>query len=145
MSELTASSYAPSLRAVSTTPTSLAQLALRVGLGGVFWTSARTKVDGTLSVSDTTLYLFAEEYRLPLIPSDLAAYLATYAEHALPILLLVGLGTRLAGLGFFVMAAVIQLFVYPDAFLSTHLGWLAMASAIIIYGPGRYSLDHIFF
>jgi putative oxidoreductase len=123
----------------------LVQLALRLGLGGVFWSSARTKVEGLISVSDTTTYLFEEEYRLPLLSPEFAAYLATYAEHLFPLMLLLGLGTRFAGLGLLAMASVIQIFVYPDALLSTHLGWIAMAAAIVIYGPGRYSLDHLIF
>ncbi len=121
------------------------QLALRLGLAGVFWTSARTKVDGLLSVSDTTYLLFEEEYRLPLISPDIAAPLATYAEHLLPILLVLGLASRLSALGLVTMTAVIQLFVYPDALVSTHMGWFAMGLAIMVHGPGRLSLDHILF
>ncbi len=127
----------------STVLPGLAQLGLRLGLGGVFWASARTKVDGLLTVSDSTFWLFEEEYALPVISSDIAAYLATYAEHLFPLMLVVGLGSRFAALGLFVMAAVIQLFVYPDALLSTHLGWLAMAGAVMVFGPGRFSLDHL--
>lgn len=128
----------PALRAVT-------QLALRAGLAGVFWTSARTKVDGLLSVSDTTYLLFEDDYRLPIIAPDVAAPLATYAEHLFPILLVLGLASRLSALGLIIMTAVIQLFVYPDALISTHLGWLAMGLAIVVYGPGRLSLDHILF
>ncbi len=127
----------------STVLPDLAQLGLRLGLGGVFWASARTKVDGLMTVSDSTFWLFEEEYALPVISSDIAAYLATYAEHLFPLMLVVGLGSRFAALGLFVMAAVIQLFVYPDALLSTHLGWLAMAGAVMVFGPGRFSLDHL--
>lgn len=124
-------------------PQDLIQLTLRLGLAGIFWMSARTKVTGFLSISDSTYFLFEEEYRLPLLPVDIAVPLATYAEHLLPILLAFGLATRLSALGLFVMALVIQLFVYPSAFLSTHLGWFAMALAVMGYGPGRLSLDHL--
>lgn len=120
---------------------SVVQLGLRLGLAGVFWASARTKVEGLLAVSDNTAFLFAEEYRLPLIDPVVAAHLATYAEHAFALLLALGLASRPAALGLFVMAAVIQIFVYPDALMSTHLGWLAMAAAIVLRGPGRFSLD----
>ncbi|WCL54351.1 DoxX family protein [Gimibacter soli] len=124
-------------------PADLVQLTLRLGLAGIFWVSARTKVTGLMTISDSTYYLFEEEYQLPVIPADIAAPLATYAEHALPVLLLLGLATRVSALGLFVMALVIQLFVYPSAFLSTHLGWFALALAIMAYGPGRLSLDHL--
>jgi len=120
---------------------SLVQLILRFGLAGIFWTSARTKVEGMLTVSDNTIYLFAEEYRLPLLSPDIAAHLATYAEHLFPMLLAIGLGTRFAALGLLAMTLVIQLFVYPDAFFSTHLGWMAMALAIIFHWPGNLPFD----
>lgn len=120
----------------------ITQFALRLGIGGVFWTSGRTKVDTGLSVSESAVELFREEYRLPLISPELAAHLATYAEHLCPLLLLVGLATRWSAFALFGMTFVIQTLVYPDAFLSVHLGWFAMASAIIVYGPGRFSLDH---
>lgn len=122
---------------------SLVQLMLRFGLAGIFWSSARTKVEGALTVSDNTVYLFAEEYRLPLLSPEFAAHMTTYAEHLLPLLLAAGLASRFAALGFFIMTLVIQLFVYPDAFLSTHLGWMALASAVMVYGPGRFALDDV--
>lgn len=124
-------------------PTDLVQLALRGGLAGIFWSSARTKVDGLLSISEDTYFLFEEEYRLPLLDPEVAAQIATYAEHLLPLMLVVGIGSRFAALGLFVMTLTIQLLVYPDAFLSTHFGWFALALAIIARGPGRVSLDHL--
>lgn len=124
-------------------PNDLVQLALRGGLAGIFWSSARTKVEGLLTISDNTYFLFEEEYRLPLIAPDLAAHLATYAEHLLPAMLVLGIGSRFAALGLFIMTLTIQLFVYPDAFVSTHLGWFALALAIMARGPGRLSLDHL--
>lgn len=117
------------------------QLLLRLGLGGIFWSSGQTKVDGGLHVSDAAVELFREEYRLPLIDASLAAHLAAYAEHLFPLLLLLGLATRLSAAALFAMTLVIQIFVYPDALVSTHLGWLAMALAVIVLGPGRASLD----
>lgn len=124
-------------------PRDLVQLALRGGLAGIFWSSARTKVEGLLTLSENTFYLFEEDYRLPLLDPEFAAYLATYAEHMLPLLLLLGLGTRFAAFGLFIMTLTIQIFVYPDAFLSTHFGWFAMALAVMAYGPGRLSIDHL--
>ena len=74
-------------------------LLLRLGVAVPFLVSGRTKVEGLLTITPSTRYLFAEEYRVPLLPPDLAATLATYAEHALPILLIFGLLTRPAALG----------------------------------------------
>jgi len=125
-------------------PHAFVQLAMRGGLAGIFWSSARTKVEGFLSVSENTFYLFEEDYHLPLLDPEIAAYLATYAEHLLPILLILGLGTRLAALGLFVMTLTIQIFVYPDAFVSTHFGWFALALGVMAYGPGKLSIDHLF-
>lgn len=115
-------------------------LALRAGLAAVFWQSGRTKVEGGFRVSDSAVQLFAQEYRLPLLDPSIAAHLAAYAEHLLPLLLLVGLGTRGAAAGLLGMTLVIQVFVYPEAW-STHLGWAAMALALIGHGAGRWSLD----
>lgn len=124
-------------------PSSLVQLALRLGLGGIFWSSARTKVEGLLTVSEDTFWLFEEEYQLPILAPQFAAYVATYAEHLFPIMLVLGLGSRFAALALFAMAAVIQIFVYPNALFSTHLGWMAMAAAVMVFGPGRISIDHL--
>ena len=74
-------------------------LASRIGIGAVFFQSGRTKVEGLLSVTDGAVGLFRDEYRLPLVDPALAAHAAAYAEHLLPLLLVLGLGTRLAALG----------------------------------------------
>ncbi len=71
-------------------------LCCRISLAAIFFLSARTKVDGFLTVNDTAYTLFAEEYKVPLIPPEIAAHLATYAEHLFPILLVLGLATRLS-------------------------------------------------
>jgi putative oxidoreductase len=126
-------------------PPSLVQLVLRFGLAGIFWSSGRTKVEGLLTISENTLFLFEEEYRLPLLSAQLAAQLGTYAEHLFPILLVLGLATRLSALALFGMTLVIQLFVYPDALVATHLGWFALALAVATGGPGKLSLDHLLF
>lgn len=89
-------------------PDWLVGLTARAGIAAVFFLSGRTKVEGVIDVSDSALFLFAEEYRLPLIPSDIAAYLATYAEHIFPILLVLGLFTRFSALALLIMTAVID-------------------------------------
>lgn len=127
--------------------TELLTFALRVALAAPFWLSGRTKVaEGTLlTVSDSTHALFANEYSAVPLPPELAAVAATYAEHLLPILLLLGLGTRMAALGLLGMTIIIQLFVYPDAWWQLHLQWAALAAGIMVLGPGRLSLDSLLF
>lgn len=122
-------------------PADLVALSLRVFPALVFWQSGRTKVEG-LSITDSTWFLFEHEYALPLIPSAWAAVLATLAEHALPVLMILGLMTRLSALGLLAMTAVIQVFVYPGAWL-THGLWAAALLALAAHGPGRLSLDHL--
>jgi putative oxidoreductase len=121
-------------------PADAVSLALRVFPALVFWQSGRTKVEGLFTIKDSTWFLFKEEYALPLIPPDLAAVLATTAEHLLPALMILGLLTRVSALGLLVMTAVIQVFVYPDAWV-THGLWGAALLALIARGPGRWSLD----
>ena len=116
-------------------------LALRLFPAAVFWLSGRSKVEG-FQIKDSTWFLFEQEYKLPLIPSDWAAVLATLAEHALPVALVLGMATRLSALGLLGMTAVIQLFVYPEAW-ATHGLWAACFLALIARGPGRLSLDHL--
>lgn len=113
----------------------------RAGVASVFWLSGRTKVDGLITVNDTAYTLFREDYKVPLLPPEIAAHLATYAEHALPFLLVIGLATRLSALGLLGMTAVIQVFVYPDAW-PTHLTWATGMLYLVGRGPGRWSLDH---
>lgn len=121
----------------------LIALACRFSIAGVFWLSGRTKVEGWFTLTDTTFLLFKQDYALPLIPPELAAYLATTAEHVLPILLVLGLFTRVAALGVLGMAAVIQIFVYPSGW-PTHLTWAAPMLYLLGRGPGRWSLDRFF-
>lgn len=116
-------------------------LLLRVFPALVFWQSGRTKVEGG-SIKDSTWFLFEHEYALPLIPPEMVAVIATVAEHLLPVLLVLGLCTRLSALGLLGMTAVIQIFVYPDAWM-THGLWAAMLLAVVARGAGRWSLDHL--
>jgi len=123
-------------------PQSLISLVARVAVANVFWTSGQTKVDGFFQISDNTFYLFQEEYRVPLLPPDLAAYLSTIAEHVFPILLLIGLASRLSALALLGMTAVIQIFVYPSGW-PEHILWATALLVIIARGPGSLSLDHL--
>lgn len=117
-------------------------LLLRVGVAAPFFLSGRTKVEGLLTVTPSTHYLFAEEYRVPLLPPGTAALMATYAEHLLPILLVLGLATRPAALGLLGMTLVIQLFVVPGGW-PTHLLWAGPLVYLIARGPGAASLDRL--
>ena len=124
-------------------PDDLLTLVARLGIASVFFLSGRTKVDGVLHITDSTYSLFADEYALPLIPSDLAAHLATYSEHLFSILLVLGLFTRLSAAAFLGMTLVIEVFVYPDAW-STHLSWAAILLFLVAKGGGKWSLDRVF-
>jgi putative oxidoreductase len=148
MTELTAvSSPRPSLAvlprlAQAAIPLPVLSLIARVSIAAVFFLSGRTKVEGLLTITDSTYALFAEEYRLPLIPGDIAAHLATYSEHLFPILLVLGLGARFAALALLGMTVVIEVFVYPLGW-PTHLLWATVLLYIIRFGAGPISLDHL--
>lgn len=90
--------------------------------GRVLPQSGRTKVEGIFTLTDSTFYLFQTEYRLPFIAPVPAAYIAAASEHIFPILLVLGLFTRLSALALFIMTLTIEIFVYPDAW-PTHLSW----------------------
>ena len=115
-------------------------LSARVAVAAIFFLSGRTKVDGLLTVNDTAYTLFQEEYKVPVIPPEIAAHLATYAEHLFPALLVLGLFTRISAAALLGMTAVIQIFVYPDAW-PTHLSWAALMLYLIGRGAGTLSLD----
>ena len=117
------------------------QLLARLVIALVFWQSGRTKVDGFM-LKDSTFFLFQDEFRLPFIPPVPAAYMATIAEHLFPVLLVIGLASRLSAAALLGMTLVIQTFVYPDAYV-THGLWAIALLYIILNGPGRLSLDHL--
>lgn len=123
-------------------PHDLLALLARVGLAGVFWRAGQTKVDADFTITGSTFFLFAEEYGVPLIPAEAAAYLATWIEHAVPALLVVGLASRLGAGVLLAMTAVIQLFVYPGNW-PEHTLWALALLTLIAHGPGRLSLDHL--
>ena len=116
-------------------------LIARVSIAAVFWRSGQTKVDGW-HVTDATLFLFKDEYKLPLIDPTLSAYLATFAENFFPVLLVLGFATRFAALALLIMTLVIEIFVYPDAW-PTHGTWATCFLILMTQGPGKLSLDHL--
>jgi putative oxidoreductase len=117
-------------------PLSLVQLMTRVAVAHVFWTSGQSK----LASWPVTLQLFALEYRVPVLPPDVAASLATAAELSGSVLLFAGLLTRLAALQLLSVIAVIQLFVFPGNW-SEHLLWASGLMLLLARGPGVVSLD----
>jgi putative oxidoreductase len=122
---------------LETVPYTLLAIPLRLAVATVFWNSAMTK----LANWDTALALFADEYKLPLIPPDLAAYMAVTIELTTPVLLVVGLATRPAAFLLLGMTAVIEVFVYPEAW-PTHIQWAAMLLVLLCRGPGSVAIDH---
>lgn len=113
----------------------------RIAIAAIFFLSGRTKVDGFLTVNDSAYTLFREEFQVPLLSPEFAAHMATYAEHLFPLLLVLGLFTRFSALALLGMTAVIQVFVYPDAW-PTHLSWAGLLLYLVARGAGKASLDH---
>lgn len=143
-----------SIALLSRIPHSLIAFIGRFSIAAVFWLSGQTKVEGLAinlvsgefqpgwpHLSDSALDLFRTEYALPLLPPELAALMAATAEHVFPVLLLIGLATRFSALGLLGMTAVIQIFVYPDAY-PTHGTWATLLLYLVARGPGVFSLDH---
>jgi putative oxidoreductase len=122
-------------------PHDLIAIVARISIGTVFWRSAMTKIDG-FSLKSSTFYLFENDYRLPFLPPEIAAYLATATELSMPLLLWSGLLARYAATVLLLMTLVIEVFVYPNAF-DTHGVWAVTLVYLMKYGPGRFSLDHV--
>jgi putative oxidoreductase len=126
-------------------PQSFISLCARVFPAAVFWMSGETKVASPGAfwhLSDSAIDLFREEYRLPLIDPSIAAHAAAFSEHFFPVLLVIGFASRFAALALFGMTAVIEMFVYPDAW-PTHGVWATCFLVVIARGPGVLSLDHL--
>ncbi len=138
-------------RLAAAVPASLPLALLRIAAAIPFLRSGLKKWDGLLQLNDTAVLLFREEFRLhvlgnayPFPAPALTAFLAGCAEVALPILLIAGLGTRFAALGLLVMTGIIQLTV-PGGWANFHLPWAAMLFALLVFGPGRLSIDQVLF
>ena len=114
----------------------------RIAVGHVFWASGQTKVNGWhfWQPTDATFYLFDNVYNLPLIPSSLAAYLASFSENVLSVCLIVGLFTRFSALAFLIMTATIQFLVFPNLW-PDHILWAAALLVLLHQGGGTVSLD----
>jgi putative oxidoreductase len=119
-------------------PLSLILLASRVAVATVFWKSAQSK----LASWQVTEQLFAMEYKVPLLPPDIAAPLATATELAGAVLIFLGLFTRIGALALLGVVAIIQTFVFPGNW-AEHLLWTSLLLLILARGAGAISLDHI--
>ena len=126
------------IRLLEAVPVALPALLLRLGVALAFWRSGNVKIASWSS----TLQLFANEYRVPLLPPELAATLATTVELTAPILLLLGLATRLGAAAMLGMTLVIQIFVYPENY-PDHLLWAGPLLYLVLRGPGPISIDHL--
>jgi putative oxidoreductase len=117
----------------------LAALVARLYVAQVFWWSGLTK----LRDWDTTLFLFTDEYKVPLLPPAVAAVMGTGGELVLPVLLALGLGGRWAALGLCVVnaVAVVSLTEIAPAALQQHMLWGALLAGVAVYGPGNWSVD----
>ena len=117
----------------------LAALAARIYVGQVFFLAGMTKIRDW----DTTLALFADEYKVPLLPTGLAAVTGTAGELVLPVLLVLGLGGRFAALGLFVVnaVAIVSLAEIAPAAFQQHVLWGSLLALIAIYGPGPLALE----
>jgi putative oxidoreductase len=135
-------------------PNTLLAFVARFSIAAVFWKSGQTKIQGfavdivngefTLGwpgLSDSVVDLFRDEYKLPIIPPEIAAIMAATAEHLFPLLILFGFATRLSALALLGMTMTIQLLVYPDAY-PTHGTWAAVLLYLMVHGPGKLSVDH---
>ena len=125
----------------------------RFSVAAIFWKSGQTKIQGFAldilagefqfgmpRLADAVVDLFRDEYRLPLLPPELAAIMAAWAEHVFPALILLGLATRFSALALLAMTATIQVFVYPDAY-PMHGVWAAVLLFLVARGAGPLSLD----
>jgi putative oxidoreductase len=135
-------------------PNTLIAFIARFSIAAIFWSSGQTKIQGFAinivsgdfvlgwpQLSDSAVALFQDEYKLPLLPPEVAAPMAALAEHVLPLLILIGLATRLSALALLGMTLVIQVFVYPGAY-AMHGSWAALLLYLMARGPGKLSIDH---
>jgi len=132
-------------------PAWFVSLLCRLAIATPFWRSVQTKISGWelfgqswkfWDLSASTFLLFDNEYPVPLLSSDVAAYMATFGEFFQSIAIVLGFLTRVSALGLLFMTSVIQLFVYPDAW-SVHILWAALLVYLIRNGGGTLSIDHL--
>jgi putative oxidoreductase len=123
-------------KALERLPVALPELVLRLGVSLIFFRSFLVKIADW----NTTLLLFEHEYQVPVLPPGVAAVMATVIEIAGPVMLVLGLGTRLAAAAMLGMTLVIQIFVYPQSY-PDHLLWAGPLLYLLLRGPGKWSVD----
>jgi len=140
-------------------PYAIVAFGLRLLMAGIFFLDGQTRIAGPQLIADfhdihvsvilpaqvkaETFTAFATQYAPLPLPPALAAYLVSYAEFILPVMLVIGLGSRIATLGLLIMTAMISVFIMPEAFWSLHIFWFAILTVLLSQGPGELSLDHI--
>ena len=143
--------------ACSFIPYALVALALRLLMARIFFLDGQTRIDGPrlpldiysyhfsfvapLHVKAETFTAFLTQYAPLPVPPILSAYLVSYAEFILPIMLVIGLGTRFAALGCLIMTAVISVYILPEALWSAQIFWAAVLTVLLSQGAGQISLD----
>ena len=126
------------IRQLERFPLSIIQLAMRIGVGAVFFKAGLLKYNSW----EFTVVLFRDEYKVPLLDPVTAAQVAMIQELTIPVLLFVGLATRIATVPLLGMIAVIQTFVFPSAW-TEHLVWASILVFLLTRGPGLFSLDYL--
>lgn len=114
----------------------IALLVVRLWIAEVFFMSGLTKIKSW----NTTVALFADEYKVPVLSPEIAAYITTTAELVFPVLLILGLMMPLSVLGLMGMTLVIEIFVYPDT--TEHYYWLLLMGVLLTHGGGKFGLDY---
>ena len=119
-------------------PLPILELGMRTAVGATFFRSGMTK----LQSFDTAIALFRDEYRLPLLPPEIAAYMGTTVELSAPVLLVLGIGARFGAAALLFMTMTIQLLVYPENW-PEHLMWASILAYVVTRGAGKLSIDRI--
>ena len=119
-------------------PVSLLEFGMRLAVGATFFRSGMNKLESF----DTAIALFRDEYRLPLLPPEVAAYMGTTIELSAPVLLVLGLFARLGAAALLVMTLTIQFLVYPENW-PEHLMWASILAYVLSRGPGALSIDRL--
>jgi putative oxidoreductase len=145
--------------ACSFIPYAVVALALRLVMARLFFLDGQSRISGPryslseygfdfsavlpVQVKAETFNAFLTQYAAVPVPPVLGAYLVSYAEFVLPVLLVLGLGTRFAALGLLMMTMMIPIYVMPHALWSVHVYWASILLVLLSLGAGRISLDHL--
>ena len=119
-------------------PLAVLVFGLRLGVGATFFKSGLVKIASW----QQTIALFRDEYRVPVLPPELAATLGAAAELICPVLIVAGIGARFGAAALLGMTFVIQVFVYPENW-AEHLTWASIFAYVLTQGPGALSVDHL--